>query len=99
MSTLEEYFTGKKPDFSHLKIFGSSVYIHVTKGTRKNMEPTAKFGIFVGYTETTHNYFVYFPDSQMIVVRRDTKFNEVKAMKLSYTCMQRRNFLFPKIRF
>ena len=30
MSTTEEVFTGKKPDISHLELFGSSVYIHVT---------------------------------------------------------------------
>ena len=68
MSTPEEAFTGKKPDISHLKIFGSSVYIHVTKGARKNLEPTTEVGIFLGYIETPHNYRVYFPDSRMTVV-------------------------------
>ena len=69
MSTPEEDFTGKKPDISHLNIFGSSVYIHVKKDARKKLEPTAEFGIFLGYTETPHNYRVHFPDSQMTVVR------------------------------
>ena len=50
MSTPEEYFTGKKPDISHLKIFGSSIYIHVIEDARKKMEPIAEVGIFVGYT-------------------------------------------------
>ena len=58
MSTLEEAFTGKKPDVSHFKIFGSSVYVHVTKNARKKMEPTVEVGIFVGYIETPHNYHV-----------------------------------------
>ena len=40
MSTLEEDFIGKKPDISHLKIFGSSVYIHVTKDAKKKLEET-----------------------------------------------------------
>jgi hypothetical protein len=83
MSTPEEYFTGKKPDVSHFKIFGSSVYVHLTKNARKKLELTAEFGIFVGYTETSHNYCVYFPDSKMIVMRRDIKFDEGKAMRLS----------------
>ena len=83
MSTPEEAFSGKKPDISHLKIFGSSVYIHVTKDARKKLEPTTEVGIFLGYIETPHNYRVYFLDSWMTVVRRDIKFNEVKAMKLS----------------
>jgi hypothetical protein len=38
MSTPEEDFTGKKPDVSHFKIFGSSVYVHVTKNARKKLE-------------------------------------------------------------
>ena len=69
MSTPEEAFTGKKHDISHLKIFGSSVYIHVTKDARKNLELAAEVGIFVGYTETPHNYHVYLPKSRMNVVR------------------------------
>ena len=83
MSTPEEAFSGKKPDFYHLKIFGSPVYIHVTKDARKKLEPTVEVWMFVGYTETPHNYRVYFPDIRMTVVRRDIKFHEEKAMKLS----------------
>ena len=52
------------------------------KDARKKLELIAEVGIFVGYTETPHNYCVHFPDSQMTVVRRDIKFKEVKAMKL-----------------
>ena len=47
------------------------------------MEPTAEFGIFVGYKKTPHNYRVYFPDSRKTIVRRDIKFHEEKAMKCS----------------
>jgi hypothetical protein len=83
MSTPEEAFTGKKPDVSHFKIFGSSVYVHANKDARKKLEPTGEVGIFVGYTETPHNCRVYFPNSKMIVMRRDIKFDEGKAMRLS----------------
>ena len=83
MSTLEEAFSGKRPDISHLRIFGSPIYIHVTKDARKKLEPTAEVVTFLGYTETPHNYRVYFPDSRMTLVRRDIKFHEEKAMKLS----------------
>ena len=68
MSTLEEAFTGKKPNISHLNIFCSSVYIHVTKDATKKLEPTSKFRIFVGYIETPHNYRVYLPNSRMNVM-------------------------------
>ena len=48
MSTPEEDFIIKKSDVSHFKIFGSSIYVHVTKNARKKLESTAEVGIFVG---------------------------------------------------
>ena len=51
MSTPEEAFTSNKLDVSHFKIFGSSINVHVTKDTRKKLEPTAEIGIFVVYTD------------------------------------------------
>ena len=48
MSTLEEALTSKKPDVSHFNIFGSYVYVHVTKDARKKLEPIAEIGIFWG---------------------------------------------------
>jgi hypothetical protein len=83
MSTPEEAFTSKKHDVSHFKIFGSSVYVHVTKDSSKNLELTAEVVIFLGYTETPHNYRVYFMNSKMTSMRRDIKFDEGKAMRLS----------------
>ena len=68
MSTPKEAFFGKRPDISHLRIFGSPVYIHVTKDARKKLEPTAEVGIFLGYTDKAHNYRVYFPDNRKAVV-------------------------------
>ena len=68
MSTPEEAFSGKRPDISHLRIFGSPVYIHVMKDARKNLELTAEVWIFVGYTDTPHNYHVYFQDSHKTIV-------------------------------
>ena len=80
MSTLEENFSGKKPDVSYFKTFGSFVYFHVTKYSKKKLELKANIGIFVGYTDTPHKYRVYFPNSRMTIVRWDIKFDEDKAM-------------------
>ena len=68
MSKPKEYFTGNKLDVSHFKIFGSSIYVHVTKDSKKKMKLTAKVGIFLGYKERPHNYHVYFPNNRMTVV-------------------------------
>ena len=83
MKTPEEAFSGKRPDVGHFKIFGSSIYCHVTKDARKKLEPTAELGILVGYTDTPHNYQVYLPTSRRIMVCRDLKFDDQKAMRVS----------------
>ena len=66
-----------------MRIFGANVYMHVTKDATKKLEPTAEVGIFVGYTDTPHNYRVYLPNSCKTVVQWDIKFQEEKAMKCS----------------
>jgi len=83
MTTPEEAFSSKKPNVAHFKVFGSSVYCHVTKDARKKLEPTTKLGIFVGYTNTPPNYRVYLPSHGMTVVCRDVNFNEEKTLRCS----------------
>ena len=36
--TLEEVFSGKKPEVSHLKIFGCPLYIHISIEKRTKLE-------------------------------------------------------------
>jgi hypothetical protein len=45
LKTPEEMFTGKKPEVSHLKIFGCPVFIHIPKEKRNKLEPSGKKGI------------------------------------------------------
>ena len=80
MKTPKEAYTSKRPDVGHFRIFGSSVYFHLTKDARKQLEPIAELGIFVGYTDTPHNYRVYLSTSRMTMVHRDVKFDEEKVM-------------------
>ena len=59
--TPEEVFSGKKPEFIHLKIFGYLVYIHIPKEKRTKLDPSGKNGIFVGYSKSSKAYIIYFP--------------------------------------
>ena len=59
--TLEYMFTGKKPEVSHLKIFGCPVYIHIPKEKRTKLDPSRKKGIFVGYYEVSKEFRIYIP--------------------------------------
>ena len=54
--TSEEVFCSKKPEISHLKIFGCPVYIHIPKEKRTKLDPSGRKGIFVGYNETSKEY-------------------------------------------
>ena len=57
--TPEEMYTGKKPEVSHLKIFGCLVYVHILKEKRTKLDPSGKKGIFVGYREVSKAFKIY----------------------------------------
>jgi len=80
MITPEEDFSGRKSNLSHSNIFGASIYFHISKESRKNLELKIELGVFVGYTKTPHTYCVYFPSIRMIVVWRDVNFDEEKVL-------------------
>ena len=81
--TPEEAFTGKKLDVGHFRIFGCLTYSYVPKEKRTKLEPTADKGIFVGYNETSKAYRIYIPTKRKVVVRRDAKFEEERALRRS----------------
>lgn len=51
--TLEEAFTGVRPEVGHLRIFGCPVYVHVPHEKRSKLDPSGLKGIFVGYSENS----------------------------------------------
>lgn len=53
------------------------------QGYKEKLELTYELGIFVGNTDTSHNCWVCLPSHVMTFVRRDVKFDEVKAMRCS----------------
>ena len=57
--TIEEMFTGEKPEVIHLNIFGCPVYLHIPKEKISKLEPSRKKGIFVGYSEQSKSYRIY----------------------------------------
>jgi hypothetical protein len=78
--TPEEAFTGRKPDISHLRIFGCVAYCHIPAEKRTKLDPTAEKGILVGYSETSKAYRIYIPSTRKTVLRRDVKFEEERAL-------------------
>jgi hypothetical protein len=86
LKKLEEMFTGKKPEVSHLKIFGCPVFIHIPKEKRNKLDPSGKKGIFVGYCEVSKAFRIYIPSQHHIEISRDVTFDEDVALKKSKLC-------------
>ena len=80
---LEEVFSEKKPEVSHLRIFGCPVYIHIPKEKRTKLDPSGKKGIFVGYFESSKAYRMYFLGYKKIDISRDVTFDEDTAYNKS----------------
>ena len=72
----EEAYISMKPKVSHLGIFGFPIYIHVPKEKRMKLEWADMRGIFVGYSESSKAYLIYFPSQRQIEVSRDVTFEE-----------------------
>ena len=62
----EEAFTGFKLEVGHFRIFGCSVYIHVSKEKRTKLDPSGRKGTFVGYSESSKEYRIYIPGQRQI---------------------------------
>lgn len=78
--TPEEMFTGKKPDVSHFRIFGSLVYFHVPKEIRNKLGASGKKGIFVGYSKNTKGYRIYVAGQREVEISHDVTFDEDMAL-------------------
>jgi len=74
-STPYEVWHGVKPDLSHLRILGSTAYIHVPKEKRTKLDMHSHKGILVGYGGT-NQYRVWDLMRKDVVVSRDVKFIE-----------------------
>lgn len=66
-----EMWTGKKPDIRHLRIFGSTVMVHVPKEKRTKWDMKSECCILMGYAEDVKGYRVYIPKTQTITTSRD----------------------------
>jgi hypothetical protein len=73
-----EAWHGKQPLLKHLHVFGSSAFVHVSKVKRYKLDYRATPGIFVRYSISTKQYFVYNHLARMLHRSRDVVFCEGK---------------------
>ena len=72
----EIQFFGKKPDLSHLRVFGSIAYVHIPDDTRQELDPKFEKCILVGYSLEQKGYKCYNPTTRKARTRRDVVFDE-----------------------
>ena len=71
-----ERWYGKKPDVSHLRVFGCMAYAHVPEGERRKLDSKSKRMRFVGYSLTSKGYRLFDETKRKLYIRRDVEFNE-----------------------
>ena len=77
--TLEEKYTCRKPDISHLKVFGCIAYVHIPDERRTKLDPKAEKCIFIGYCLQQKGYRCYNPSTRRMQVSRDVVFDEMSC--------------------
>ena len=71
-----EAWHNKKPNLSHLRVFGPIAYLHVPKADRRKLDPTSIRCIFVGYSHTQKAYRFWNPANKTIKISGDVTFDE-----------------------
>lgn len=70
-TTPYELWYGKKPDLSHIRLFGSKVMVHIPKERRLKWDKKAMEHILVGYSEEVKGYRLYNLAKKSLVISRD----------------------------
>ena len=71
-----EALFNRKPDVSHLRVFGCLAFAHIPKEQRKKFEEKSRKCIFVGYPDGTKGYKLYDLKSRRFIRSRDVIFAE-----------------------
>ena len=77
----EEFWTGKKVNYSHLKIFGCEAFVHIPKEHRSKLDNKSMRCIFLGYADSEFGYRLWDPVNNKVIRSRDVIFNELEMYK------------------
>uniref|UniRef100_A0A2N9J7Q6 Reverse transcriptase Ty1/copia-type domain-containing protein n=1 Tax=Fagus sylvatica TaxID=28930 RepID=A0A2N9J7Q6_FAGSY len=77
----EEVWTGQEVDYSFMRIFGCSAYVHILGEGRLKLNPKSKKCIFLGFKKGVKGYKLWDPVAQKVVINRDVVFDEKSMTK------------------
>jgi hypothetical protein len=75
--TPEKNFISKKPNVSHLRVFGCIAYMHVFYEKRSKLDRKAKKCIFIGYSLEQKGYKCFNPSIRKLQVNRYVVFDDM----------------------
>ena len=64
------------PSIDHFRVFGTHTYCHIPKQKRQKWDIKSHKGVFVGYSNQSKGYRIYFPDTGKIKICRDVEFHD-----------------------
>ena len=78
----QETWTGSKPNYDKLRIFGCEAYALIPKDDRRKLEPRSRKCVFLGYgPDDEIRYRLWDPEHKQIVRSSDAVFNESSMHK------------------
>lgn len=73
-----ELWTGRKPRFEHLRVFGCDAYVHVPDAKRSKLDEKSIKLTFVGYSEDHKGYRFLDRATNRVTLSRDARFIELE---------------------
>jgi hypothetical protein len=80
--TSYELLTGKKPNVSYFRVFGSKCFILVKRGRKSKFAPKAVEGFLLGYDSNTRAYRVFNKSTGLVEVFCDIVFHETNGSQV-----------------
>jgi hypothetical protein len=80
--TSYELLTGKKPNVSYFRVFGSKCFILVKRGRKSKFAPKAVEGFLLGYDSNTMAYRVFNKSTGLVEVSCDIVFDETTGSQV-----------------
>jgi hypothetical protein len=80
--TSYELLTGKKPNVSYFRVFGSKCFILVKRGRKSKFAPKAIEGFLFGYDSNTRAYIIFNKSTGLVEVSCDIVFDETNGSQV-----------------
>jgi hypothetical protein len=80
--TSYELLTGKKPNVSYFRVFGSKCFILIKRGRKSKFAPKAVEGFLLGYDTNTRAYRVFNKSTGLVEVSCDIVFDETNGSQV-----------------